>query len=104
MALVSAVKGSLGAKVSLKLAALVLVLTAGAASYLIWHEDAQLERLTLEKGRLAAMLGARYYGEALEDAIDSGRLTVNDAFDRTYVPSRAGTWARIPSSTPGTTW
>jgi HAMP domain-containing protein len=96
MALVSAVKGSLGAKVSLKLAVLVLVLTAGAASYLIWHEDAQLERLTLEKGRLAAMLGARYYGEALEDAIDSGRLTVNDAFDRTYVPIKGWDLGKNP--------
>jgi len=86
MALVSAIKGSLGLKVSLKLAALVLVLTVGAAALITWHQARQLERLTLDKGKLAATLGARYFGESLEEAIDSGRLTVNEVFDRTYTP------------------
>ncbi len=86
MKLVSAVRGSLGLKVSLKLAVLVLVLTAGAAVLLTWYQARQLERLTLDKGKLAAMLGARYFGEALEEGIDSGRLSVNDVFDRTYTP------------------
>ncbi len=89
MALVSAVKGSLGAKVSLKLAVLVLVMTAGAAVTITWNQAQQLERLTLEKGRLAALLGARYYGEALEHAIDDGALTVNEVFDRSYTPIKA---------------
>jgi HAMP domain-containing protein len=96
MALVAAVKGSLGAKVSLKLAVLVLVLTAGAAAILTRNQARQLERLTLEKGRMAALLGARYYGEALDEAIDNGLLNVNDVFDRTYTPIKGWDLGKDP--------
>ena len=44
-----------------------------------------MEASTLEKARLAAALGARQYGDTFDNAIDSGLLTVNDVFDRTYV-------------------
>lgn len=96
MSIVKTVKGSLGAKVSLKLAVVVLVLTAVAGTAITVHESRALERLTLEKGKTAAVLGARYYGAALDHAIDAGLITVADAFDRNYVPINGYDWGQNP--------
>ncbi len=96
MNVLKAVRGSLGAKVSLKLALVTLVLTAVAAVVITMQESAQQERLTLEKGKTAAVLGARYYGAALDEAIDAGLITVADAFDRNYVPIQGYDWGKNP--------
>jgi HAMP domain-containing protein len=92
----SAVRGSLGAKVSLKLALVALVLTSAAAALLTMQESRTMERLTLEKAKTAAILGARYYGTALGEAIDAGLITVADAFDRNYVPIKGYDWGKNP--------
>ena len=85
MSIVLAVRRSLGAKVSLKLAVVVLGLTAAAAAIIMIQQTRQMEELTLEKARVAASLGARQYGDMFDEAIDSGLVTVNDVFDRAYV-------------------
>ena len=85
MSIVLAVRRSLGAKVSLKLAVVVLGLTAAAAVIIMIQQTRQMEELTLEKARVAASLGARQYGDMFDEAIDSGLVTVNDVFDRAYV-------------------
>src|SRR6266542_5923857 len=92
MSLVSAVRSRLSAKVSLTLAAVLLVLTAGAATYITMHQARQMEELTLEKARVAAAIGARQFGDVLDGAIDSGALTVNDVFDRQYVEIKGYNW------------
>jgi HAMP domain-containing protein len=74
----------------------VLLLTAGAAAVITVHETKQLESLTLEKARTAAVLGARFYGAALNHAIDAGLITVADAFDRNYVPIKGHDWGKNP--------
>jgi HAMP domain-containing protein len=86
MAIFQAVRRSLGVKVSLKLAVLVVALTVLAAFVIVRGQTRQLEALTLEKARGAAMMGARQYGDVLDAAIDSGLLTVADVFDRRYEP------------------
>ncbi len=96
MGIVKAVRSNLGAKVSLKLAAVMLVLTAGAGAVITAHEQRDLERLTLEKAKTAATLGARYYGAALDHAIDAGLIRVADAFDRSYVPIAGYDWGKNP--------
>lgn len=96
MSILKTVKGSLGAKVSLKLAVVVLVLTGVAGAVITVRESRELERLTLEKGKTAAVLGARYYGAALDHAIDAGLITVADAFDRNYVPIKGYDWGKNP--------
>lgn len=96
MNIVKWVKGSLGAKVSLKLAVVVLLLTTIASLVIEAHETRQLERMTLEKARSAAMLGARYYGSALDHAIDAGLITVSDAYDRNYQPIKGHDWGENP--------
>jgi hypothetical protein len=96
MGFVKAVQGSLGAKVSLKLAAVVLVLTAGAAVLITAHEAAQVRSLTIEKAKTAAMLGARFYGATLDRAIDAQLLGTADVFDRNYVVIPGHDWGKNP--------
>src|SRR6266568_3432672 len=85
MSIVSTVRGSLGLKVSLKLAVLLVALTAIAAVILLTTQTRQLEELTLEKAKVAAAIGARQYGDFFDNAIDGGQATVADVFDRNYV-------------------
>jgi len=84
MSLVSTVRRSLGLKISLKLAILVVALTAGAAVIIVTTQTRQMEELTLEKAKVAAAIGARQYGDFFDNAIDSGLVTVTDVFDRNY--------------------
>jgi HAMP domain-containing protein len=85
MSLVSTVRQSLGLKISLKLAVLVVALTAGAAVVIVTTQTRQMEELTLEKAKVAAAIGARQYGDFFDNAIDLGQATVADVFDRNYV-------------------
>jgi HAMP domain-containing protein len=85
MSLVSTIRRRLGVKVSLKLAVLVIALTAIAAAIIVSTQTRQMEELTLEKARVAASIGARQYGDFFDNAIDGGLATVADVFDRSYV-------------------
>jgi HAMP domain-containing protein len=85
VSIVGAIRSRLSAKVSLTLAAVLLVLVALAATYITSAQTRQMEEMTLEKSRLAATLGARQFGDLLDGAVDSGALTVGDVFDRNYV-------------------
>jgi HAMP domain-containing protein len=84
MSIGSTVRESLGLKVSLKLAILLIALTAVAAVIIVTTQTRQMEELTLEKAKVAAAIGARQYGDFLDNAIDSGLATVADVFDRNY--------------------
>jgi len=96
MSIVTSFRNSLGAKISLKLAILLVALTTGAAVVITLHQTQQMEQLTLEKARQAATLGAREYGDVLDNAIDSGLVTVNDVFDRNYVEIKGYNWGAKP--------
>ncbi len=85
MSIVSTVRRSLGLKVSLKLAVLVIALTAVAGAIIVASQTQQMEGMTLDKARVAASIGARQYGDFFDNAIDSGLGTVADVFDRNYV-------------------
>jgi HAMP domain-containing protein len=84
--MVEAVQKSLSLKVSLTLALATLLLTSAAALVITQRQTRAMEELTLNKGRLAAALGAQTYSAMLEDAIDNGYLTVDEVFDRNYEP------------------
>jgi hypothetical protein len=96
MSIVQAVRRSLGAKVSLKLAVLSLGLTAVAALVITVGQTRQMEALTLEKARVAAAIGARQWGDFFDGAIDSGQLTVADVFDRNYARIEGFDWGAHP--------
>lgn len=96
MGIAKAIRSDFSAKISLKLAGAVLVLTVAAAAVITPHQTRQLEELTLDKATTAAKLGARYYGEALDHAIDAGLITVADAFDRNYLPIKGFDFGQRP--------
>jgi HAMP domain-containing protein len=85
MSLATTVGRSLGLKVSLKLALLVIALTGVAALIIVTSQTRRMEDLTLDKAKVAASIGARQYGDFFDNAIDSGLATVADVFDRSYV-------------------
>jgi methyl-accepting chemotaxis protein len=96
MSLVLAVRSRLSAKISLALAVVLLVLTAGAATVITVGQTRQMEELTLEKARLAASTGARQWGDTFDNAIDSGQLSVADVFDHNYQEIRGWNWGDKP--------
>jgi hypothetical protein len=85
MSVVDTIRESLGIKITLKLAVLMVGLTATAALAITFTQTTSMEEMTLEKARVAATIGARQYGDFFDNAIDGGQLTVADVFDRDYV-------------------
>ena len=96
MSLTTAIRSRLSAKISLTLAALLILLTALAGLVITRHQTAQAEALTLEKARVAAALGARQWGDVLDHAIDAGQLTVADVFDRSYAEVKGFAFGKQP--------
>jgi methyl-accepting chemotaxis protein len=94
MSIVLAVRSRLSVKISLTLAVVLLVLTAGAAAVITIGQTRQMEEMTLEKARLAASSGARQWGDVFDAAIDSGQLTVADVFDRSYQEIKGWNWGQ----------
>ena len=85
MSVVDTIRESLGIKITLKLAVLMVGLTSAAALAITVSQTQSMEEMTLEKARIAASIGARQYGDFFDNAIDAGQLTVTDVFDRAYV-------------------
>ena len=52
--------------------------------FLVSQESSNLENRLLETGKNQSIIGAKMIGKVLEEAIDNGVLTVNDAFDTNY--------------------
>jgi HAMP domain-containing protein len=96
MSLVLAVKKSLSAQIALKLAALLLVLMAGAAAAVTAGQTRQMEEAAMEKARITATLAARQYGDMFDNAIDSGLLTVAEVFDTSYQEIKGWSWGDKP--------
>ncbi|HTT70328.1 MAG TPA: HAMP domain-containing protein [Anaeromyxobacteraceae bacterium] len=96
MSILETVKKSLSLKIALKLAVLLVILMAAAGVVIIAEQSRQMEQATMEKARAAVTLGAREYGDMLDEAIDSGLLTVNEVFDTNYVVIKGWDWAGVP--------
>ena len=76
-------------KISVKVAILVtlvlsIVVVAGSY-YIIKQQSDSLEAQLLERGKIESILGAKLIGRVIEEAIDNGVFSVNDAFDTNYV-------------------
>jgi hypothetical protein len=78
------IQKSLGLKVYMALAVATVPTTAIAAWIITSSQGSNMQEMTLNEGKLVATIGARMYGSALEELIDSGHLTVNDVFDQNY--------------------
>jgi methyl-accepting chemotaxis protein len=78
------IKRKLSLKVSLVLTLITIPPMVLAAFLLTEQEAAQDEQLTINRGKVAAMSGAKMYGTVLEAGIDSGVITVADLMEPTY--------------------
>jgi HAMP domain-containing protein len=96
MSFIRAVRQSLSAKVALKLAITLLVLTGLAAAFLTTRQTELLEEATLDKARLTAIMAARQYGNLFDNAIDSGLLSIHDVLDTSYVEIKGWDWRGKP--------
>jgi len=96
MSILSVIRKSLAAKVTVMLAVVLLVLTGIATVIITVQQRQRLEAATLEKARLATAIGAQQYGDLLETAVDSGALTIADLFDRNYVQIKGYNWGKNP--------
>jgi HAMP domain-containing protein len=78
------IKRRLSLKVSLILALITIPPMAAAAFIITAREAANVEALTINSGKVAAMSGAEMYGSALEAGVDSGAITIGDLFELKY--------------------
>lgn len=76
-------------KISVKVAILVTlvlsIVVAAGSYYIIKQQSDSLEAQLLERGKIESILGAKLIGRVIEEAIDNGVFSVNDAFDTDYV-------------------
>lgn len=77
-------------KISVKVAffvnVILLVVVVAGTSFLIYQQNRSLEEQYLSRGKLLSVIGAKAVSRIMEEAIDNGVFTVNDAFDVNYVP------------------
>ena len=83
-------------RLALSIALPLVIVTAATAIFVTWHQAHSTEELVLEKARVGARLGARFYGLALEAAIDEDVLTVTDVFDDDYREIEGYEWGEHP--------
>ncbi|HEY6006859.1 MAG TPA: HAMP domain-containing protein, partial [Geobacteraceae bacterium] len=68
---------------------LILVMTlimSAFTVYFVRSRSASMEEELLSKGRIEALTGAKMMERVLEDAVASGRFTLDEIFDENYVP------------------
>ena len=63
--------------------ALLIVIVAGGY-YIVGQQGKSLEARLLERGGIESIVGARMIGQIMEEAIDNGVFSINDAFDTDY--------------------
>ena len=77
-------------KISIKVAVMVnlalFVVIAAGGYYLASQQGQSLEQQLLERGKIESVIGAKLIGRVLEEAIDNGVFSVQDAFDTDYIP------------------
>jgi len=74
----------LAVRISLALTFVALPALGAVAWWIADGEAAEIEDLTVQKGRVAAMAGARAYQTVLENGIATGELKLNDLLNPTY--------------------
>ena len=94
--MINYIRSQLSLKIALPLAGLMIVFTTLIATYITYTQVQNMEDMTLAKARMAANLGASTYGNTLDQAVNSGVVTINDVFDREYVEIKGYDWGENP--------
>ncbi len=74
----------IGVKVTILVNILLFVVIVAGGYYIIQQQQKSLEAQLLERGEIEAVVGAKMVGKLLEEAIDNGVFTLDDAFDTDY--------------------
>ena len=78
------ITGKIGVKVSLTVNIVILVVMAAGTYVLLNKQSKSLENGLLNSGKIQSIVGAKMIGRIVEEAIDNGVFTVNEAFDTNY--------------------
>ena len=77
-------------KLSVKITAILIivmvVIMTAFTVFFVRARSAVMEEQILSRGRIEALAGAKMVEQVLTDAVESGRLTLEDVFDEKYVP------------------
>lgn len=76
--------GRIGVKVALKVNIVILVVMVAGTFFLVNKQSSSLESELLTRGKIQSIVGAKIIGKILEEAIDNGVFSVNEAFDEDY--------------------
>ncbi len=78
------VKEHVGVKVALITNTVLLFVMIIGTGILVLEQSKSLEMQLLDKGKMQSIIGAKIVSKVIEEAIDNGVITVNDAFDTNY--------------------
>jgi HAMP domain-containing protein len=78
------ITGKIGVKVSLKVNLVILAVMVAGTYVLLTKQSQSLEAELLNKGKIQSIVGAKMIGRLIEEAVDNGVFSVNDAFDTDY--------------------
>lgn len=76
----------IGIKVAVLVNAFLFIVMAAGTWYLTVTQNQALEDQLIEKGKIQSIVGAKMISQVLEEAIDNGVFSVQDAFDQQYIP------------------
>ena len=71
-------------KVSILVTLVLSIVVAAGSYYIVIQQSDSLEVQLLERGKIESIVGAKLIGRVMEEAIDNGVFSVNDAFDTNY--------------------
>ncbi len=74
----------IGIKVSLKVNLVLLLVMVAGTYFLVTKQSESLEAELLNRGKIQSIVGAKMMGKLIEEAVDNGVFSVNDAFDTNY--------------------
>jgi len=74
----------IGVKVTVVVNVLLFVVIVAGGYYIVNQQKQSLEAQLLKRGEIEAVVGAKMVGKLLEEAIDNGVFTLEDAFDTDY--------------------
>ncbi|MBI5594056.1 MAG: HAMP domain-containing protein [Deltaproteobacteria bacterium] len=78
------VKEHISVKVALITNAVLLLVMIVGTGILVLEQSKSLEMQLLDKGKMLSIIGAKIVSKVIEEAVDNGVITVNDAFDTNY--------------------
>lgn len=79
------IRQRIGVRIAIMVNTFLAVVIAAGSVYLIRQQHQNLEEQFLAKARMESVIGAKSIGRLLEEAVDNGVFSVNDALDRNYV-------------------